>query len=144
MPSITVVADLMTTDVVTVHADQDVVFATGAMKLRRIRHLPVLRGKRLVGLISHRDLLRAQARFIASVGVDTKTTISEVLAKDIMSTDVETVSPDLPADEAALILVDHKIGCLPVVFDGTLVGIVTEADFLRWAVGVLASANSGA
>jgi len=144
MPKMTTVADLMTTDVVRVHEDQDVVFATGAMKLRRIRHLPVVRDDALVGLISHRDLLRAQARFLANVEPEKgETTISSVLAKDVMTSEVRTVSPDMAADAAAMLLVDHKIGCLPVVADGALVGIITEADFLRWAVGVLASSNAG-
>ncbi|MEM9195069.1 MAG: CBS domain-containing protein [Myxococcota bacterium] len=143
MPPKTTVADLMTTDVVTIHADQDVVFASGAMNIRKIRHLPVVRGKRLVGLISHRDLLRAQANFMAKLtGEGNTPTIASVLAHEIMTEEVETVSPELPADEAAMILVDQKIGCLPVIHDGSLVGIVTEADFLRWSVGVLASANA--
>ena len=140
----TTVADLMTTDVVTLHEDQDIVFATGAMKLRRIRHLPVVRGEELVGLVSHRDLLRAQAKFMALLGDDAgERQIASVHAKDVMSTEVLTVAPDTAADEAAMILVDEKVGCLPVLEGETLVGIVTEADFLRWAVGVLASSNAG-
>ncbi|MFK7988526.1 MAG: CBS domain-containing protein [Sandaracinaceae bacterium] len=139
----TTVSDLMTTDVVTVHEEQDVVFATGAMTLRRIRHLPVVRDDVLVGLVSHRDLLRAQAKFAAQLTGDSSgTRVSSVLAKDVMSEDVLTVTPETPADEAAMVLVDKKIGCLPVVREGALVGIITEADFLRWAVGVLASANA--
>jgi len=139
----TTVADLMTTDVVRVYEDQDVVFATGAMKLRRIRHLPVVRDDVLVGLISHRDLLRAQARFLTHVqSGGTETSFSSVLAKEVMSEDVLSVPPEMPADEAAMILVDRKIGCLPVVSGDVLVGIITEADFLRWAVGVLGSSNA--
>jgi len=142
VPEKTTVDDLMTTDVVTLDEHQDVLFATGAMQMRRIRHLPVVRGERLVGLISHRDLLRAQARFSAQLKETGRETIAEVLAKDVMTEDVTTVPPEMPADEAAMILVDAKFGCLPVVRDGALVGIVTEADFVRWAVGVLASRNS--
>lgn len=143
MPSKTTVGDLMTVDVVTLAEEQDVIFATSAMSLRRIRHLPVVRGDQLVGLVSHRDLLRAQAHFSAQVRQDEGgTTIASVLARDVMSTEVATVPPSMPADEAAMILVDTKFGCLPVVEDGRLVGIVTEADFLRWSVGVLASANA--
>ncbi len=141
MPIKTTVADLMTTDVVTLAEEQDVLFATSAMSLRRIRHLPVVRGEQLVGLVSHRDLLRAQAHFMATPR-DASTTIASVLARDVMTTEVTTVASTMPADEAAMILVDAKFGCLPVVDDGALVGIVTEADFLRWAVGVLASANA--
>ena len=77
-------------------------------------------------------------------GEGQQTRVASVLAKEIMSDEVRTVTPSTPADVAAMILVDEKIGCLPVVSEGTVVGIVTEADFLRWAVGVLASANAGA
>jgi len=139
----TTVADLMSTDVVTLSEETDLLFATAAMKLRKIRHLPVVRGHELVGLISHRDLLRAQARFMAGIKETGETQISSVLAKEVMTTDVQTVSPDTPVDEAAMILVDCKFGCLPVVVEGaTLIGILTEADCLRYAVGVLASMNS--
>ncbi|MCA9609135.1 MAG: CBS domain-containing protein [Myxococcales bacterium] len=132
----------MTVDVVTLAEEQDVLFATSAMSLRRIRHLPVVRGEELVGLVSHRDLLRAQAHFSAKTPREEGKTIASVIARDVMTADVRTVPPTMPADEAAMILVDTKFGCLPVVEDGRLVGIVTEADFLRWAVGVLGSANS--
>lgn len=137
------VAEVMTTDVVSLAAEQDVVFATMVMNLRRIRHLPVLRGETLVGMVSHRDLLRAQARFVKQLKEATDktgdTTYASVLAEDVMTEEVRSVGPDMPAAEAAMILVDEKIGCLPVVNEGTLVGIATEADFLRWAVAALES-----
>lgn len=144
VPKKTLVSDLMTTDLAVVSEDQDVVFATGAMQFRKIRHLPVVKENRLVGLISHRDLLRAQARFMSQIKPDLeRTQIATVKASDVMTTEVRTVSPETAADEAAMILVDNKFGCLPVVSDDVLVGIVTENDFLRWAVGILASANAG-
>ena len=132
------VADVMTTDVITLSGEQDVVFATVVMKLRRIRHLPVVRGEKLIGMLSHRDLLRAQARFLEKIKAGADTKYSSVTAGEAMSDEeVRVVSPDMLAAEAAMILVDEKIGCVPVVQDGTLVGIATEADFLRWAVSEL-------
>ena len=146
MPVTTTVSDLMTTDVVSVHEDQDVVFASGAMTLRRIRHLPVLKDGKLVGMLSHRDLIRAQAKLFDQLSSNPgqETRIASVSAKEIMTRDVRTVPHDMAADQAAMLLVDHKIGALPVLNGDTLVGIVTEADFLVYAVGVLASANAGA
>lgn len=141
MPAKTTVRDLMTSPVITLREDEDVAFATGAMRFQRIRHLPVVQGDQLVGLVSHRDLLRAQAALASRLREGGG--LTEVPAREFMTTEVRAVSPETPADEAAALLVQHKIGCLPVVEDGTLVGIVTEADFLRWAVGALASANSG-
>lgn len=135
------VADVMTTDVVTVSGDQDVVFVSAVMKLRRIRHLPVVEGDRLIGMLSHRDLLRAQARYLEEIGASKGREPIHVKARDVMSETVHAVAPDMPADEAAMILVDEKIGCVPVVREGTLIGIATEADFLRWAVVALREAR---
>ncbi len=136
------VRDLMTPDVITLREDDDILDAVKTMQYQRIRHLPVVQKDVLVGIISHRDLLRAQARAAARAPTE-DTTVAPVQAKDVMTRDVQTVDPDVAADEAAMKLVDGKFGCLPVVDEGKLIGIVTEADVLKWAVGVLASANAG-
>ncbi len=131
------VSDLMTTDVVSLAAEEDLVLAQAVMKLRRIRHIPVLRGEKLVGMITHRDLLKAQAKFLVQANqesTDEGKRFMSVTVADIMTKDVATVTPDTPAKEAAKTLLERKIGGLPVVAEGTLVGIVTEADFLRWAL----------
>ncbi len=141
MPVTTTVGDLMTEEVLTLGEAQSLGFATGTMKLARIRHLPVVRDGVLVGLVSHRDLLRAASEAAARAAAGEPE--ERLTAGTLMTTEVRTVAPTLPADEAAMVLLDEKFGCLPVVEDGRLVGIVTEADFLRWAVGVLASANAG-
>ena len=130
----------MSTELVTVTADEDLVLADEVMRLRRIRHLPVIRGKALVGILTHRDLLRAQARLLlklASAKDRERTRHIAVNVKEIMQTDIETVAPNISAAEAARRLLAGKIGCLPVVDGDELVGIVTEADFLRWAVEAL-------
>jgi CBS domain-containing protein len=114
------VADLMITAVVTVHADETVRAAHADMELGAFRHLPVLdqRG-RLVGILSDRDILRALGRAKA-------TTIAEVMTHDPV-----TVRADSPAHLAAQIMLDRKIGSLPVVAeDGRLIGLVTQTDFL--------------
>lgn len=129
-----VVADLMSTDVASIPADVELALASGVMALRRVRHLPVVRGSELVGLVTHRDLLAAQAR-----ALDAKEPESPYArVADLMSTDVVTVEPSTPALDAAALLLDNRFGCLPVVNAGVLVGIVTETDFLRWAMGELA------
>ncbi len=142
MPEKTTVRHLMSTDLATLQPDEDISFATGAMRFHRIRHLPVVEDAKLIGLVSHRDLLRAQAIVASRMRDGAKAGATAVPAREFMTTETQTVHPDTPADEAAALLVRHKIGCLPVVEDGALVGIVTEADFLSWAVGMLASANA--
>ena len=131
----TTVADVMSTDVETVNADEDLVLAEELMRRNRFRHLPVVRAGKLVGLMTHRDLLRAQAKLLTQLGLaaDEDRALSLAVG-DMMTKDVRTVAPDTPARDAAALLLDHKVGCFPVVRDEKLVGIVTEADFLRWAM----------
>jgi CBS domain-containing membrane protein len=125
------VRDLMTTDLVTLRADQSLSAAEEMMTLRQIRHLPVVDDDgALLGLITHRDLLAAQYSALTHAS-DFPV---EAPARDVMRDDVWTVSPDTPAIEAAFNLRDHVFGCLPVVEHGKLAGIITEADFLALLV----------
>lgn len=130
------VADLMTTDLVVLAEDEEIELVGQLMRYRRVRHLPVVRHGKLVGLVSHRDLLRAWARIYAQRPVvEEGAFCARVPVHEIMNTEVTTVAPETPAAEAARILLDQRFGCLPVVrANGTLAGIVTEADFLRWTV----------
>lgn len=121
------VRHLMSTDVETLRRDDTFPDADVLMRLRRIRHLPVVDDRRrLVGLVTHRDLLRARSKGSA---------VEQMMTKDVWS-----VSPDTTVLAAARTLLDNQFGCLPVTDeDGTLVGILTEADFVRWAVEELSS-----
>jgi len=123
------VADLMTTDLTTLPATASLNRAAGELDLGHIRHLPVVDGQgRLLGLLTHRDLLRhhrnrgAEPRSVA----------------DIMTRDIKTVAPDTPAHEAAYLLLRHAIGCVPVTDShGVLVGIVTDTDLIQVAYRAL-------
>jgi len=131
-PSQLLVRDLMTAPVVTLSARQSVALAEVVMKLKRIRHLPVVEeDRRLVGLVTHRDLLRAKISALAPIGRERRAEAElRVAVSQIMQTEVWSVSPAAPALNAARLLSDHRFGCLPVVEAGRLVGIVTEHDFL--------------
>jgi CBS domain-containing protein len=119
----------MTTALVTARPDETIDDATFDMKMANIRHLPVVGERnRLVGIVSDRDVLRA-------LGVRRK---GAPTMKSIMTRAVRTVAEDAPAAEAVAILIESKIGCLPVEGeDGQLVGLITETDFLRIAERVL-------
>jgi CBS domain-containing membrane protein len=134
------VAELMSTDLVTLTEDETLAHAQRCMARGRIRHLPVVRDGRLVGLLTHRDLLAASFSIFAEVARDEQRRIFDtVRVVDAMHRDVVTVSPDLGVAQAASILLENKYGCLPVVDGGgALLGIVTEADFLRLTVRLLA------
>jgi CBS domain-containing protein len=118
------VGQFMSTDLFTMRPDDLVDFAASVMDWRHIRHVPVEDEEgHLVGLVSHRDLLRLLAR-----GAHERS--ESVTVRSIMKTAPVTVSPQTPTLEAVALMRTQKVGCLPVVEDGALVGIVTAQDFL--------------
>jgi len=125
------VADIMTAPVISLEADHSLSLASGIMNLQRVRHLPVTEAGRLIGLVTHRDIMAAQAAALAQAAADDDPSVP---VGRIMKTDVSTVAPVTPVLEAARIMLDHRYGCLPVVDGGQLVGIVTEVDMLRLLV----------
>lgn len=138
MPRITTVSELMTRDVITLEAQESLLLAQDIMELGRVRHLPVVDGRRLVGLVTHRDLLSASLSSLDASPEEDATKKQHVFVRDVMRRDVISVRPATPALEAARLMVEHKVGCVPVV-DGEhrLVGILSEADFLRLAARFL-------
>ncbi|MBW2460213.1 MAG: CBS domain-containing protein [Deltaproteobacteria bacterium] len=126
------VKNLMTSDVVTLSHSQSVPLAEAVMKLKRVRHLPVVSPEgALVGLVTHRDLLRAKLSNLTGLTEDERTDHElRIPVSSIMRTDVWTIGPNTVATKAANMLRDHSYGCLPVVEGGKLVGILTEADFV--------------
>jgi CBS domain-containing protein len=127
------VRDIMIQEVTTLKRNDKLTLADDIMQLGRIRHLPVLGDdtEQLVGIVSQRDLFRgALARALGYGQHARRKVLDTLLVKEVMSTDLLTTTPDTPLVEAARVLMERKIGCLPVVEDGRLVGIVTEADFV--------------
>jgi CBS domain-containing protein len=124
-----IVSDVMTTALVTGAPGDLVDQVLYEMKLSAIRHLPVIGEKgRLEGIVSDRDVL-------LSLGTSQSTTVH---LRDIMTKRIETVRDDANVTEALETMLEHKIGCLPVVgTGGQLVGVVTETDFLRVAHDLL-------
>lgn len=105
--------------------------AMDLLKERGIRHLPVLKGDRLVGIVSERDIKQAQPSPATALEIrEIYYLLDKVTIKQIMTRRPYTISPSAPIEEAALIMREKKIGCLPVVENGRLVGILTETDIL--------------
>ncbi|MCZ7619227.1 MAG: CBS domain-containing protein [Myxococcota bacterium] len=131
------VRDLMSSEVATVRRNDRLQIADDVMNLGRIRHTPVLddESDEVVGILSQRDLFRgALARALGYGQHAQQKVLGMLFVKDVMTCDPITVAPDLSIVEAARIMLDGKIGCLPVVDGGHLVGILTESDFLRLAL----------
>lgn len=128
------VRDLMTRDVLAVRPEDSLTKVQELMHEKDVRHAPVVdHGGTLVGLVSERDVLRrafGPEADLPIAGQADQTT--GMKAEDIMTCEVETVGPDEDAATAAQTMLDNKYGCLPVIEDGTLAGILTEADFVRF------------
>jgi CBS domain-containing protein len=125
------IKDIMVKEVATLDVNDELSLANDIMRLGRIRHLPVVDGARLAGIISERDLFRSS--LAQALGYGTKATrdlMKTLHIKDIMVSQVITISPETEVKAAVQLMVDKKIGCLPVVEDDHLVGLVTETDIL--------------
>ncbi len=106
--------------------------AMDLLKEHEIRHLPVLKdGERLVGILSERDIKQASPSPATALEIrEIYYLLDKVKVKQIMTRRPYTISSSAPIEEAAMILREKKIGCLPVVDDGKLVGILTETDII--------------
>ena len=128
------VGDLMTREVRTLRRNDKLDVADDLMRMERIRHLPVLddEGTEVVGVLTQRDLFRgALARALGYGEHAQRKLLGQLVVKEVMTNDPVTISPDASVAEAAGLMLERKIGCLPVVDRGRLAGILTEADFVR-------------
>ncbi|TVM15820.1 hypothetical protein DPQ33_14040 [Oceanidesulfovibrio indonesiensis] len=133
------VQDLMTREVFTLKRTDSLRAARSMMSLARIRHIPIVNDKKhFLGLVTHRDLLAATISRFAEVDKSVQDEIdSGIPIHEIMRRDVTTVTPTTTLRETADLLLHHKYGCLPVLEDGILRGIITEADFLKLTIRLL-------
>jgi CBS domain-containing protein len=124
------VRDLMTRSVRTLGRNDKLSVADALMRTERIRHLPVIdEDGRLAGIVSQRDLFFNA--LIQALGFGTAThdrTLSTISVKEVMTENVVTTTPETLVKAAARMMVDRKIGCLPVIEDEALIGILSESD----------------
>ena len=126
------VEQFMTTDLFTVGPDEAIELVAHLMQWKRIRHVPVEDNEhRLVGMVSQRSLVRLIAERFHEIGA------GPIAAREVMTPDPVTASPETEIAEAIALMRTHRVGCLPVVKDGHLVGIITEFDFLGIAAHLL-------
>lgn len=129
------VADIMTRKLITLGENDTIEQVEESMDKFRFRHLPVVRGTKLVGLITHRDMLQTASSSLSTQREIRDHLIRQVPASRIMRTEVATVSANESVAQAGELMWDMKVGCLCVTDDDdNLIGIVTEADYVRLAV----------
>src|SRR6266516_786869 len=126
------VLDIMTMRPITVGLDTPVVDAQQIMAKERIRHLLVTEGGRLLGIVTDRDIRLNLPSPATSLSVwEINFLLARLTVESVMTKAVIGVEPERDLAEAARIMLDHKIGALPVTDGGTVIGIVTETDMLR-------------
>ena len=125
---------IMSTNLITVAPDATLAEARTLMHDTRIHHIPVVEGDHLVGLVTLTNVLAATDSFLRE---ENRIHANDIGIADAMVTDVATVDVNASLRHAALFLEKHKIGCLPVLDDGKLVGIITDTDFVAVAINLL-------
>ncbi len=139
------VKERMTRQAIVAAPDLPILEALSLMRQKQIRRLPVVdKGGRLVGIVSDRDLLLASPSSATSLSAWELThLLSRITLRDVMSKKVITVTEDTPLEDAARIMADSKIGGLPVVRSGSLVGIITETDLFKLFLELLGAREPG-
>ena len=128
------VQDIMSAEVTTLGRNDTLLLAKDIMNLGRIRHFPVVEDDELVGVVSQRDLYRASLGTVMQYGEKAQRAFLESVAVKEIMVDPISIGPDATVRDAARLMMEHKIGCLPVLKDSRLVGIVTETDMLQVVV----------
>lgn len=126
------VKDVMTRNLITIDPETSFTNALKIMRENKIRRLPILEGKKLVGIVTEKDILYASPSKATTLDVwELHYLLNKLKVKEIMTKNVITVQEDTPIEEAAKIMADNKIGALPVLKEDELVGIVTETDIFK-------------
>jgi acetoin utilization protein AcuB len=139
------VRDRMSKHPLTVGEDESLSSAHRYMEEQSVRHLPVVnKSGTMVGLVTEDDLLKAEPSAATSLSVwEIHSLLERVKVKSVMVRNVITTTEDTPIEEAAHLMLERKIGCLPVLRDGKLVGIITESDMFRTFMELFAARQKG-
>jgi len=138
------VSDWMATKVMSLDPDNTAADALSLMKEKHIHHLPIVALDKLVGILSDRDLREFTSAKACAVDVYTVHYLpAKTKLKDIMKTKLFTTTSDTPVEEAAMMMLDHDIGCLPVVDAGKLIGIITDKDIFSALIDITGVRHHG-
>ena len=138
------VGERMSHPVIPVHPNTPVPEALTMMHREKIRRAPVIEHGDLVGIITDRDLLHATASSATTLSIwELNYLLSKLLVGKVMTTQVLTVNEDTPIEEAARLMAERKIGGMPVMRDGQVVGMITETDLFRILLEMTGARESG-
>lgn len=138
------VGERMSHPVITVRPDMPIVDALNMMKRERIRRTPVIKDGKLIGIVSDKDLMNASPSPATSLSVwEINYLLTKVTVKDVMTKNVLTVQESTPIEIAARIMVDNKIGGLPVMRGEAIVGIITETDLFKIFLELMGAREMG-
>lgn len=126
------VSEVMASEVTTLGRNDTLQLAQDIMNLGRVRHFPVIEEDQVVGVVSQRDLYKASLGSVMKYGEKAQREFLNTIAvKEVMKYPPITIAPHASVKEAARLMMEEKIGCLPVLDGAKLVGIVTETDMLK-------------
>jgi len=135
----------MSDEVITAPPELPIMEAAELMKREGIRRLPVVHKGKLVGIVTQGDIQEASPSDATSLSIwELNYLLARITLEEIMTRDVVTISPETPVEEAALLMRERKVGGLPVVEDGKLVGIITESDIFEVMIEVMGVRQGGA
>jgi len=138
------VGERMSHPVITVAPETPIHDALAMFRKEHIRRAPVVKEGKLLGIVSERDLLNASPSSVTSLSVwEINYLISKVTVQQVMTKKVKTVDANTPIEEAARIMADSKIGGLPVVSDGRVVGVITETDLFKIFLELMGAREKG-
>ena len=138
------VGERMSRPVITLTPDVPVQEALAIFRREHIRRAPVMKGSKLVGIVSSTDLLHASASSVTSLSVwELHYLLSRITVSRVMTRKVLTVTEDTPIEEAARVMADNKIGGLPVMRDGVVIGIITETDLFKLFLEFMGAREKG-
>lgn len=132
------VRDIMSSSLTTLPLVSSLLDAAIAMRRSSLRHLPILDGERLVGIITERDVQRCAPSLLGDITQDEYNAIFEnTPIERVMFRNPVTIAPDASIRDAVALMLDRKVGCLPVVEGERLVGILTRSDLLNLVLNLL-------
>ena len=138
------VSDWMTRKVFTVAPDDGISGAIRLLKEKKIKHIPVVKDGKLKGIISDRDIKEFSPSSATTLDVyELHYLLAKTKVKEVMKSKVHSTSPDTPIEEAAKLMHDLRIGCLPVMDDGRLAGIISDRDIFRALVDITGVRHGG-